>query len=116
MFSTDDLSWIDFEVYGGPLDLKAAGTFRYVAAVSTRALVLGYAIGDAPALTWHADGAILDWDRSRKRLTLSRRRRQAERRQEADPTVLHRRREPARIPGGMGALSRLRASRHRGDA
>jgi DNA polymerase len=23
---------------------------------------LAYAIGDAPALTWHADGAILDWD------------------------------------------------------
>jgi DNA polymerase len=62
MFSTDDLSWIDFEVYGGPLDLKAAGTFRYVAAASTRAIVLAYAVGDAPALTWHADGAILDWD------------------------------------------------------
>jgi DNA polymerase len=24
-------------------------------------IVLAYAIGDAPALTWHADGAILDW-------------------------------------------------------
>jgi len=52
----------DFEVYGGPLDLKAAETFRYVAEASTRALVLAYAIGNAPALTWHADGAILDWD------------------------------------------------------
>src|SRR6516225_3462950 len=62
MFSTDDLSWTDFEVYGGPLDLKAAETFRYVAEASTRALVLAYAIGNAPALTWHADGAILDWD------------------------------------------------------
>jgi len=62
MFSTDDLSWIDFEVYGGPLDLKAAGTFRYVAEASTRAIVLAYAIGNAPALTWHADGAILDWN------------------------------------------------------
>jgi DNA polymerase bacteriophage-type len=62
MFSTGDLIWIDFEVYGGPLDLKAAGTFRYVAEVSTRAIVLAYAIGDAPALTWHANGAILDWD------------------------------------------------------
>src|SRR6516162_9182841 len=62
MFSSGDLIWIDFEVYGGPLDLKAAGTFRYVAAASTRAMVLAYAIGDAPALTWHADGAILDWD------------------------------------------------------
>ena len=62
MFSSSDLTWIDFEVYGGPLDLKAAGTFRYVAAASTRAIVLAYAIGGAPALTWHADGAILDWD------------------------------------------------------
>jgi DNA polymerase len=62
MFSTDDFIWTDFEVYGGPLDLKAAGTFRYVAEASTRAIVLAYAIGNAPALTWHADGAILDWD------------------------------------------------------
>jgi DNA polymerase len=62
MFGTSDLGWIDFEVYGGPLDLKAAGTFRYVAEASTRAIVLAYAIGDAPARTWHADGAILDWD------------------------------------------------------
>jgi len=62
MFSTGDLIWIDFEVYGGALDLKGAGTFRYVAEASTRAIVLAYAIGNAPALTWHADGAILDWD------------------------------------------------------
>src|SRR6516162_5121236 len=62
MFSSSDLIWIDFEAYGGPLDLRAAGTFRYVAAASTRAIVLAYAIGDAPALTWHAGGAILDWD------------------------------------------------------
>jgi DNA polymerase bacteriophage-type len=62
MFKADDLIWMDFEVYGGALDLKAAGTFRYVAEASTRAIVLAYAIGDAPALTWHADGAILDWD------------------------------------------------------
>jgi len=62
MFSSGDLVWIDFEVYGGPLDLKAAGTFRYVAAASTRAIVLAYAIGNAPAQTWHADGAMLDWD------------------------------------------------------
>jgi DNA polymerase len=62
MFSISDLIWIDFEVYGGLLDLRAAGTFHYVAAASTRAIVLAYAIGDAPALTWHADGAILDWD------------------------------------------------------
>jgi DNA polymerase len=62
MFSIGDLIWIDSEVYGGPLDLKAAGTFRYVAEVSTHAIVLAYAIGDAPALTWHADGEILDWN------------------------------------------------------
>src|SRR5262249_7006179 len=62
MFNAGNLAWIDFEVFGGPLDLKAAGTFRYVAETSTRAIVLAYAIGSAPALTWHADGAILDWD------------------------------------------------------
>jgi DNA polymerase len=62
MFSTNDLIWMDFEVYGGPLDLKAAGAFRYVAELSTRAIVLAYAIGNGPALTWHADGTILDWD------------------------------------------------------
>src|SRR6516225_7844658 len=61
-FKANDIIWIDFETFGGPLDLKAAGTFRYVAAASTRAIVLAYAIGNAPALTWHADGAILDWD------------------------------------------------------
>src|SRR5262249_21591663 len=62
MFNAGDLTWLDFEAYGGALDLKAAGTFRYVAAASTTALVLSYAIGNAPALTWHANGAILDWD------------------------------------------------------
>src|SRR5262249_24062994 len=46
----------------GLLDLKVVGTFRYAAAASTRAIVLAYAIGKAPAVTWHADGAILDWD------------------------------------------------------
>src|SRR5262245_34962755 len=61
MFSTGDFTWIDSEVRSR-LDLKAAGTFRYVAEASTRAIVLAYAIGNAPALTWHADGAILDWD------------------------------------------------------
>ena len=44
------------------VDLKAGGTFRYVADASTSAIVLAYAIGDAPALTWHDNGAILDWD------------------------------------------------------
>src|SRR5262245_10928542 len=62
MFSADDLTPIDFEVYGGSLNLKAVGTMAYVAAPETRAMVLAYAIGNAPALTWHADGAILDWN------------------------------------------------------
>ena len=62
MFNADDLGWIDYEVYGGRLDLKAAGTFRYVAEAPTRAIVLAYAIGNAAAQTWHADGAILDWN------------------------------------------------------
>src|SRR5262245_11651289 len=62
MFDIGDLLWADFEVFGGPLDLKAVGTFRYVAEASTRAIVLAYAIGDAPVATWHTDGAILDWD------------------------------------------------------
>src|SRR5215510_482651 len=61
MFSAGDLTWMDFEVRSA-LDLKAAGTFRYVAEASTHAIVLAYAIGNAPAQTWHADGAILDWD------------------------------------------------------
>ena len=62
MFNAADIVWIDFEVAAPEVDLKAAGTFRYVAAASTRAIILAYAIGDAPALAWHADGAILDWD------------------------------------------------------
>src|SRR5215470_17433285 len=61
-FSADQIIWIDFEVRAPEVDLKAAGTIRYVADASTSAIVLAYAIGDAPALTWHADGAILDWD------------------------------------------------------
>jgi DNA polymerase len=61
MFSVDDLDWWDFELTSA-LDLKAAGTVRYASDVSTRAIILAYAIGDAPALTWHADGAILNWD------------------------------------------------------
>src|SRR5215472_470639 len=62
MFNADDLVWIDFEVVAPKVDLKAAGAFRYVAELTTRAIVLAYAIGNAPAQTWHADGAILDWD------------------------------------------------------
>jgi DNA polymerase len=62
MFNVDELiCWLDFES-ASALDLKAAGTFRYANDVSTRAIVLAYAIGSAPALTWHAGGAILDWD------------------------------------------------------
>src|SRR5262249_43797203 len=63
MFSVDDLIWLDFES-AGALNLKAAGTFRYATDASTRAIVLAYAIGDGPAFAWHADGAILDWDRA----------------------------------------------------
>jgi hypothetical protein len=61
MFNVSDLIWLDFES-AGALDLKAAGTLRYATEPSTRAIVLAYAIGDAPARTWHADGAILDWN------------------------------------------------------
>jgi DNA polymerase len=60
-FSADQIIWADFETMA-EVDLKAVGTLRYVAEATTRAIVLAYAIGDAPALTWHADGAILDWD------------------------------------------------------
>ena len=61
MFNASDLIWFDFEA-ASRLDLKAVGTFRYATDASTRAIVLAYAIGDGPALAWHADGAILDWD------------------------------------------------------
>jgi DNA polymerase bacteriophage-type len=60
-FSADQIIWADFEVKSA-VDLKAAGTLRYVADTSTSAIVLAYAIGDAPALAWHDNGAILDWD------------------------------------------------------
>ena len=61
MFSFDELVWIDFEV-GQRARLKGRRDLRYAADASTRAIVFAYAVGDAPALTWHADGAILDWD------------------------------------------------------
>ena len=48
MFNASDLVWIDFEV-ASALDLKAVGTLRYATDGSTRAIVLAYAIGDAPA-------------------------------------------------------------------
>jgi DNA polymerase len=57
----NEVVWADFET-ASALDLKAAGTVRYADDTSTRAIVLAYAIGDLPARTWHADGAILDWD------------------------------------------------------
>jgi DNA polymerase bacteriophage-type len=60
-FSADQTIWIDFESKSA-VDLKAAGTLRYVADASASALTLAYAIGDAPALAWHADGAILNWN------------------------------------------------------
>ena len=61
-FSADQIIWIDFEVRAPEVDLKADGTFRYAAEATTSAIVLAYALGGAPALDWHADGAILDWD------------------------------------------------------
>jgi len=61
MFSANDIVWADFEVRSA-LDLKAVGTIRYVTDLATSAIILAYAIGNAPALTWHTDGAILDWD------------------------------------------------------
>jgi DNA polymerase bacteriophage-type len=61
MLNTSDIIWMDFEA-ASLLDLKAVGTFRYATDASTRAIVLAYAIGDAPVLAWHADGEILDWD------------------------------------------------------
>ena len=48
MSNADDHIWGDFEV-ASAVDLKAAGTFRYVADASTRAIVLAYAISDEPA-------------------------------------------------------------------
>jgi DNA polymerase len=59
MFSSADLVWIDFETKSD-LDLKAVGTYAYAAAAD--AIVCAFAVGDAPAQSWHADGAILDWD------------------------------------------------------
>ena len=61
MFSVERplLGWI-FES-ASALRLKGRRNIRYATDSSTRAIVLAYAIGDAPARTWHADGAILDW-------------------------------------------------------
>jgi DNA polymerase len=62
MFSADQIAWIDFEVKAPKVDLKADGTFRYVAEPSTQSIALAYALGNAPARDWHAGGTILDWD------------------------------------------------------
>jgi hypothetical protein len=61
MFDADNIVWIDFES-ASALDLKAVGALRYATDTSTRAIVLAYALGNAPACVWHADGAILDWN------------------------------------------------------
>src|SRR6516225_104792 len=63
-FSADQIIWIDFEVRAPQVDLQADGTFRYVAEAATSAIVLAYALGDAPVLTWHGDGEIHDGDRA----------------------------------------------------
>ena len=63
----DELIWADFES-ASARNLKADGTIRYATDASTRAIVLAYAIGDAPARTWHADGAILDWNHAPSQL------------------------------------------------
>jgi hypothetical protein len=60
MFDAGDILWVDFESKSA-LDLKAAGAFCYVNDPATRAFVLAYAIGGAPARTWHLHGTILDW-------------------------------------------------------
>jgi DNA polymerase len=63
MFSVSDLVWCDLETRSA-LSLKTAGTLRYATDASTHAIVLAYAIGDGPALTWHSDGTILDWTKA----------------------------------------------------
>jgi DNA polymerase len=60
MLGSDQLVPIDFETCGRELDLKAVGTYKYAATAD--AIVCAFAVGDAPAQAWHADGAILDWD------------------------------------------------------
>jgi DNA polymerase len=60
MFGPGELVFLDFETLGRESDLKSLGTYAY--ATTAEAIVCAYAVGDAPALTWHSDGAILDWD------------------------------------------------------
>ena len=172
MFNINDLVWLDFES-ASALDLKAGGTLRYATDVSTRAIILVYAIGSAAPLTWHIDGAMLDWDDAPDDLRAAFVRGatfgawnasfdcavwnystlgfpfltpervidpmiqagvsnlptdlesasralggagKQKRRQEADQTILHRRRRAPRASRRMAAFSRLRTSGHRGDA
>ena len=61
MFDVNDLIWLDFETTSA-LDLKTVGSSRYASDVSTRAIVLAYAIGNSSPFTWHNNGEILDWD------------------------------------------------------
>jgi DNA polymerase bacteriophage-type len=62
MFNSADLAFFDFETLGRESDLKAVGTYTYAAMAN--AIVCAFAIGDTPAQTWHANGAILDWDQA----------------------------------------------------
>ena len=55
-----ELVFLDFETLGRGLDLKAVGTYAY--ATTANAIVCAFAVGHGPAQSWHADGAILDWD------------------------------------------------------
>jgi DNA polymerase len=61
VFNIDSLAWFDFESFS-KRDLKSVGAVGYAADASTRAIVLAYAIGSGPVCSWHASGAIFDWD------------------------------------------------------
>jgi DNA polymerase len=58
--SVKNINWLDGEV-ASKMDLRLSGAFAYVSDASTRLIVLAYAIGEAAAKTWHANGEILDW-------------------------------------------------------
>jgi DNA polymerase len=62
MFDVDELVWADFESRAPDVDIESDGTFKYVANPTTAAIILAYAVGTAPARSWHADGAMLDWN------------------------------------------------------
>ena len=61
MFAPDDLTYFDFENFSARVDLKDVGTYAYSTTANARSCS-AYAVGGAPAHTWHDDGAILDWD------------------------------------------------------